>query len=112
MDNEEASTSTRRGILAAAAGAATGGMLLGAIRPAAAQTDPSLGRFAQDVGDGAAASYEVVHNLGTRDVLVAVFQNSDGAEVECEIDRPHESSVVVTFSGPAGTNEFRVVVVG
>jgi hypothetical protein len=113
MDEQERPvTSTRRGVLAAAAGLATGGVLLGSVGRASAQTAPGVAKFAQDVGDGSSTSYQVDHNLGTKDVAVAVFQNSDGADVDCDVRRPSENSVVIDFSVPAASNAFRVVIVG
>jgi phage-related tail fiber protein len=80
---------------------------------AAAKT--SLGfmtRYAADVGDNAATSYNIDHNLGTKDVLVQVFQNSDGVEVECDITRSTTNRVILAFATAPATNAHRVVVIG
>src|SRR3990170_3901425 len=36
----------------------------------------AVGKFAADVGDGIALAYVVIHNLGTRDVVVSLFNNT------------------------------------
>lgn len=85
----------------------------GAITAAAAKT--SLGfmtRFAASVGDGAATSFNVDHNLGTLDVQVQIFRNADGVEVIADITRSTTNRVVVAFAAIPTTNQYRVVVIG
>lgn len=85
----------------------------GAITAAGAKT--SLGfltRYAADVGDGAATSYNIDHNLGTKDVEVQVYRNSDGVEVVCDITRSTTNRVVLAFAVAPTSAQYRVVVVG
>ncbi len=67
---------------------------------------------AASIGDGSATSIAVTHSLGTLDVLVNVFQNSDGAEVECDVTRNSTSQVTLGFAVAPTSNQYRVVVVG
>jgi hypothetical protein len=69
-------------------------------------------KFAASIGDGAATSYNVDHNLGTTDVQVQVFQISDGAQIEPDITRTTTNRVVIAFTTAPTTNQFRVVVQG
>ena len=70
-------------------------------------------RFADNIGDGSATSYTVTHNLGTRDVGVAVYRNSGNYdEIMCDIERTTINSVTVKFSSAPTSNQFRVVIVG
>lgn len=68
-------------------------------------------KFAASFGDGAATSYNIDHNLGTLDVIVALYQNADGVEVEANITRSTTNRVIVSGFGTApASNALRVVV--
>lgn len=69
-------------------------------------------RFAANVGDTAASAFNIDHNLGTLDVHVAVFRNSDGAEVIADVVRSTTNRVIVTFAVAPATDAYRVVVIG
>jgi hypothetical protein len=80
----------------------------------------AVGKFAQSVGDGAATSYTVTHNLGTTDVQVNVYDMATGNIELAQVNVTSNNAVTVTFgSAPAaaggaigsGTGK-RVVVVG
>lgn len=71
-----------------------------------------MGRFADDVGDGAATSFNVDHNLNSLDVIVQVYRNSDGVEVIADVTRSTVNRVVVSFAVAPTSDQFRVVVVG
>lgn len=67
--------------------------------------------FAQSVGDGVATSFNVDHNLGTADVLVQVFRNSDGVSEFTDVARTTVNRVVIDFGLPPALNAYRVVVI-
>lgn len=69
-------------------------------------------KYDELVGDGAAITYDVDHNLGTKLVHVAVYKESDGVEVYPGITRSTVNRVVLDFSVAPANNEFRVVVLG
>lgn len=72
-----------------------------------------LAKFSQSVGDGAALSFAVTHNLGTLDVHISVHRISDGLQVEPDMTRTSTNVATILFTTPApATNEFRVVVIG
>lgn len=64
-------------------------------------------------GDSTSTSFAVSHSLGTRDVTVQVYDNSDYAEVMVDVTHTDANTVTVGFaSAPASGKEYRVVVVG
>lgn len=68
-------------------------------------------RFAQNVPAGS-ASAAITHNLGTLDVIVAVYEVSGGVEVECDVVLTSTTVVTLGFASAPTTNQFRVVVIG
>ena len=71
-------------------------------------------KYATSVGDGAATSYTVTHNLGSLDVNVEVFVNATGvnATTVTSITRTSANVVTIVFSGAPASNAMRVVVHG
>lgn len=91
---------------------ASGGLTVGATG-FALDTAIAVRKFAASVGDGVATSYTVTHNLGTRDVQVAVYDNaSPYAEVVVDVEHATTTAVTVQFSVAPTTNQYRVVVQG
>jgi hypothetical protein len=69
-------------------------------------------KFAADIGDGTSRIIELPHPLATTDLLVQVFRKSDGAEIECEIERSSPATITLRFTSPPPTSSLRVVIVG
>jgi hypothetical protein len=70
-------------------------------------------KYAASIGDGAATSYTVTHNLNTRDVQVTVYDNSSPyAEVVVDVQHATTSTITVLFSVAPTSNQYRVVVQG
>lgn len=69
-------------------------------------------KFAAAIGDGAATSYAVTHNLGTRDVQVSVQNASTFEIVEADVVATSATVVTVTFAVAPTTGQYRVSVVG
>lgn len=68
-------------------------------------------KYAANVGDGSATSYTVTHNLGTRDVIVTVYDNSSPyAEVICDVQHTSTTALTLLFSVAPTSNQYRVVV--
>lgn len=92
--------------------AADSGQTLG-VKWAALALGSGLTRFAADVGDGAATTYTVTHNLGTRDVIVQVRKAASTYDyVVCDVKAATTSTVTLTFATAPASNEYRVVVIG
>lgn len=70
-------------------------------------------KYAASIGDGSSTSYTVTHNLGTRDVTVAVYDNSSPyAEVVVDVAHTSTTAVTIAFSTAPTSNQYRVVVQG
>jgi len=70
-------------------------------------------KYAASIGDGAATSYTVTHDLGTRDVQVTVYDNSSPyAEVVVDVQHATTNTITVLFSVAPTSNQYRVVVQG
>jgi hypothetical protein len=69
-------------------------------------------RYAQSYGDGSALAYTITHNLNTLDVMVQVFRNSDGVEVEVDVTRTAVNTVSIAHAVAPTANQYRVVVMG
>lgn len=88
----------------------SGGLTVGATG-FALDTAIAVRKYAASVGDGSATSYTVTHNLGTRDVIVSVYDNSSPyAEVVCDVQHTSTTAVTVLFSVAPTSNQYRVVV--
>jgi hypothetical protein len=71
-------------------------------------------RFATDIGDAAATSFTVTHNLGTRDVVVHGQGESGGSfrVVIPDVSMPTVNTVQLDFSVAPTSAQYRVVVNG
>lgn len=69
-------------------------------------------KFSVAIGDGAATALDVNHNLGTRDVVVTVYDATTFDEVVADINHATVNKVTVTFATAPAAGAYRVVVVG
>ena len=68
-------------------------------------------KYAANVGDGSNTSYTISHNLGTKDVIVSVYDNSSPyAEVICDVQHTSTTAITLLFSVAPTSNQYRVVV--
>jgi len=89
---------------------ASGGLSVGA---SGFQLDTTIAvrKYAANVGDGTATTYTVSHNLGTKDVIVSVYDNSSPyAEVICDVQHTSTTAITLLFSVAPTSNQYRVVV--
>jgi hypothetical protein len=85
----------------------------GASTAAGAKTNLGfMTRYAADVGDGSATSIALTHGLGTLDVTVAVYQKSNGADVECDVVRTDINTVTLSFAVAPSSASYRCVIIG
>jgi len=65
-------------------------------------------------GDDSTSEFSFLHNLGTTDVDVEVYDTSDNSTIGVDVNRSSENEVIITFeSSPPATGEnFRVVIIG
>ena len=66
--------------------------------------------YATNIGNGSATSYVVTHNLGTRDVIVQLYDNSTYDTVYAEVVRNSTSQVTIATNSPIATNDVRVLI--
>ena len=66
--------------------------------------------FATSIGDGAATSYTVTHNLGTQDVIVQLYDSSSLDTVYADVVRTSTSVVTIDFAVAPSTNDIRVLI--
>jgi hypothetical protein len=77
----------------------------------AIDTSVVVRKYAANVGDGTNTSYTVSHNLGTKDVIVSVYDNSTPfAEVICDVQHTSTTAITLLFSVAPTSNQYRVVV--
>jgi hypothetical protein len=70
-----------------------------------------VSKYATNVGDGSATSYTITHNLGTRDVIVSVYEGSGSyAEVICDVNHATTNTITLLFSVAPTLDQYRVVV--
>ena len=70
-----------------------------------------VSKYAANVGDGSATSYTITHNLGTRDVIVSVYEATGSyAEVICDVNHATTNTITLLFSVAPTSNQYRVVV--
>jgi hypothetical protein len=70
-------------------------------------------RYAETIGDGVLTSFTVTHNLGTRDVVVQVRQNSGSYEyVNCDVAATTDNTLTLAFGAAPSSNAYRVIVTG
>ena len=76
-------------------------------------TAVAVRKYATTVGDGAATSYTITHNLGTQDVTVALYLNSSPYAVyDCDVQNSTTNTITLAFAAAPTSNQFRVVVHG
>lgn len=75
-------------------------------------TDGYTKKVSATVGNGTNTSFAIAHNLGTRDVVVNVYDNSAYDTVEVDVVRTDTNTVTVTFTVAPATDAYRVVIVG
>ena len=84
--------------------------VLDAVLANAAAVQDQIGRFEANIGDGAATSFALSHNLNSLDVTVEVFENATGATVGVEVTRTNANVVTIGASPAPAVDELRVVV--
>jgi hypothetical protein len=60
-----------------------------------------------------ATSYTVTHNLGTKDIVTAIYEvASPYAQIEADVEHTSDSVVTIKFAVAPASGEYRVVVIG
>lgn len=72
----------------------------------------SAAKYTATIGDGSSTSITVTHSLGTRDVVVAVYDASTYVEYSCDVTRTSTSVVTLGFATAPASDSLNVVVIG
>ena len=70
----------------------------------------SILTYASNIGDNSAVTYTVNHALGTRDVIVQIYDTSTDATIHADVVRTDTNNVTVTTVSAIATNGARVLV--
>lgn len=66
--------------------------------------------YTANIGDGSSTVIAVTHNLGTKEVLWAVWSNTDGHVIGASADKTSTSVLTLTFAAAPAAGEYRVLV--
>lgn len=70
-------------------------------------------KYVANIGDGTSSEYTVSHNLGTKDVILSVYQNGQPYEQYLfSVYHLNTNQIKLAANRPVNKNEFRVVIVG
>lgn len=69
-------------------------------------------RYATNIGNGSLTAFTVTHNLGTRDVITSVYDNTTYENIITSVANTTTNTVSLSFSTAPGSNAYRVVVIG
>jgi hypothetical protein len=62
-------------------------------------------------GDGTTTYWDCAHDLNTKDVIVQVYNISDGAQIATDVTRATDYNIRITFNtAPESGEEYRVLV--
>ena len=67
-------------------------------------------QFKTNIGNGVDTSYVVTHSLGTRDVIVQIYDNTTYETVQCKVVRNSTSAVTISTAAAAASSGLRVVI--
>ena len=69
-------------------------------------------KFTQTVGDGSLTQIPVTHNLGSRTVVVNVYDSATYDTIECDVVRTSTTVVTLGFTVAPASGAYTVVIVG
>jgi hypothetical protein len=96
--------------LATTAEATEGTDAVRAVTPAGLAAHATARIYAASIGDGSATSYAVTHGLGTRDVIVQLYDNTTYETVYADVTRTSGTAITVGFTSAPASNNIRVLV--
>ena len=93
-------------------GPVTGSALIDGTGDITISTTSSAGttKYTQTI-TGGSTTETITHNLGTKDVIVQLYEVSTGNSVGCDISRPTINTITLGFAVAPGAGAYRVVVV-
>lgn len=70
----------------------------------------AVGGYAANVGNASATSFALTHSLGTRDVIVLIYDNATYEQIYADVAMTSTSVVTVTFATAPASSAYRVVI--
>lgn len=109
---EPEASETVKGIveLATTTEATTGTDTTRAVTPAGLAAFGAARSFATSIGDGSSTSYTVTHDLGTKDVVVQLYDVSTFDTVYADVKRNADNTVLVEFTSAPSSGDIKVLV--
>lgn len=77
---------------------------------AAARTNLDVPRRYATVVPSGSTTATITHNLGTKDVVAEVYEDTSGITVYCDVTRTNTNTVTLGFSVAPSANQYRVVI--
>lgn len=74
------------------------------------RTSLSGDHYATDIGNGNSTSITVTHNLGTKDIIVELYEKSTGQTVYTDVTRTTTNAIRLDFATAPSSNQFRVLI--
>lgn len=81
-----------------------------AVTPQGLEAHYDSKKHAEDVGNGTLKIIPITHNLGTRDVIVQLYDNSTYETVFTDIERTDANTVTLVFANAPALNAYRVLI--
>lgn len=70
----------------------------------------SSNTFTTSIGNGTLTDIGVTHNLGTRDLIIQLYDNTTYETILCDITRTTVNHITCSFATPPSLNQYRVVI--
>ena len=70
----------------------------------------AVGGYAANVGNASATSFALTHSLGTRDVIVLIYDNATYEQIYADVAMTSTTVVTVTFATAPASSAYRVVI--
>jgi hypothetical protein len=74
--------------------------------------DKFLTKYTETIGDGFANPITITHNLGTRNIVYTILDNTTYQIIDANVVLATENSMVITFATPPTTNRYDITVIG
>jgi len=62
------------------------------------------------IGDGINDTFTINHNLGTKFVIVQIFDSNTGDSIETDVNRSNPNSVIISFANPPSIDGYSLVI--
>lgn len=70
----------------------------------------AVGGYAANVGNASATSFTLTHSLGTRDVIVLIYDNATYEQIYADVAMTSTTVVTVSFATAPASSAYRVVI--